>query len=137
MGIIANILSNIFMFGSLVQAYVEKMKLNAACLCCLGWFEVLCITVTVMVGFLYLVKVCLLCVSVIVTLRNFVLYLTSVSNEKFNFGCSLLMYWCGSLVCLLFPSYRNIVSSTICTNIWFYEWIYCYLDKKNMLKGRK
>ena len=36
------------------------MEWKAACLCCMGWFEVLCITLTVVVGFLYILKLCLL-----------------------------------------------------------------------------
>ena len=69
----------------------------------------LCMAVTVVVGFLYILNVCLLSVFVIVRSRKFILLLTSVSKVKFNFWCSLLMCWC-SLVCLLFPLFRSNMS---------------------------
>ena len=40
------------------------------------------------------------------------LLLTSVSKVKFNFLCSLLMYRCNCLVCLVLPLYRSNMSST-------------------------
>ena len=54
----------------------------------------LCLTVNVVVGFLYILNVCLLSVFVMVRSRKFMLLLTSVSKVKFNFRCSLLMFWC-------------------------------------------
>ena len=46
----------------------------------------------------------------IVRSRKIILLLTSISKVKFNIGCSLLMYGCSCLVCLLFPLYRSIMS---------------------------
>jgi hypothetical protein len=53
--------------------------------------SVLCITVTVMVGFQYILNVCLLSVFMIARSRKFILLLTSVSNMTFNFRCTLLI----------------------------------------------
>ena len=63
----------------------------------------------VVVGFLYILNVS---VFVMVKSRRFMLLLTSVSKVKFNFSCSLLMYWCNCLVCLLLPLYRSNMSSS-------------------------
>ena len=65
-------------------------------------------TVTVAVGFLYILNVCLLFVFVIVRIRKFILLLTSISKVKFNFRCT--SYWCCCLVCLLLPLYRSNIS---------------------------
>jgi hypothetical protein len=67
----------------------------------------LCVTITVVVDFLYILNMCLLSVFVIVKSRKFMLLLSSVSKVKFNFWCSLLMYWCSCLICLLFSFYRS------------------------------
>ena len=67
----------------------------------------LCMTVTVVVGFLYILNMCLLSVFVMVRSRKFILLLSSVSKVKFNFWCSLLIYWCNCLVCLLLPLYKS------------------------------
>jgi len=48
-------------------------------------------TVNVVVGFLYILNLCLLSVFVMVRCRKFMLLSTSVSKVKFNFRCSLLM----------------------------------------------
>jgi hypothetical protein len=58
---------------------------------CVVWGNLkCCVSVTMVVGFLYI----LLSVFVMVKSRKFILLLTSVSKVKFNYGCSLLMYWC-------------------------------------------
>ena len=57
------------------------MEWKAACLCCMGWFEVLCITLTVVVGFLYILKLCLLSSLVMVVSRKFMDLFCSVSCE--------------------------------------------------------
>ena len=62
-------------------------------------------------GFSVYVECVLLSGFLIVRSRKFMLLLTSVSNVKFNFGCSLLIYWCSCLICLL-PLYRSNMSST-------------------------
>ena len=71
----------------------------------------LCMTVNVVVGFLYILNVCLLSVFVKVRSMKFMLLLTSVSKVKFNFRCSL-MCWCNCLVCLLLPLNKSNMSST-------------------------
>ena len=53
----------------------------------------LCMTVNVVVGFLYILNVCLLSVFVMVRSRKFMVLLTSVSKVKFNFRCVAFIYW--------------------------------------------
>ena len=48
-------------------------------------FELLCMKVTVVVGFLCTLNVCLLSIFVIVRSRKFMLLLTPVSKVKLNF----------------------------------------------------
>ena len=61
--------------------------MKAACLCCVGWFDVLCITMSVVVGFLYILYVCVLLVLLIVRSRKFILLFCSISSINFNLWC--------------------------------------------------
>ena len=98
------------------------MELNA-CLRCMGWLELLCITLTLVVGFLYILNVCLLFVFIL-----FILLSTSVCKVKFNFGCTLSKYKWSSLVCLLFPLHKRIMSLTyLCQNIILWAFFLIYL----------
>ena len=65
---------------------------------------------TVLVGFLTILLFICHLFFVKVGPRKFILLLTTVSVIKFNFACSLLKYWCSSLVCLLISLHRSIMS---------------------------
>lgn len=88
------------------------MEWKAACLCCMGWFEVLCITLTVVVGFLYILKLCLLSSLVMVMSRKFMDLFSSVSRVNLSLGCILLMCVWSCSICLLLPLYMRSMSST-------------------------
>ena len=79
---------------------------------------VLSITVTVVVGFLYILNVCLLSVFVIVRSRKFILLLTSVSKVKFNIGYTLMRskQLFTKIICFPYisePYFKHIITPSI------------------------
>ena len=64
------------------------MVLKAYCLCCTGWLE-LCIRVTVVVGFLYILNLCM-CSSLVMIRSMLLLFLYSA--VKVMFLCILFMW---------------------------------------------